>query len=87
MTGAVDRELIEESPIPGLRSVLRRRSKTKKGRSEAGPKANPIERAEDVAALIAAAEARKDRAGVVTLLALFAGLRLGEATAISWSRR
>ncbi len=83
---AMDRELIDESPVEGLRAVLRRKNKTKKGRaeSEAGHQAKPIEKPEHVAALVAAAEGHGGKAQLVTLLCLDAGLRIGEATALDW---
>lgn len=84
---ALDREMIEESPVEGLRQVLRRRNRGKRGRaeSEGGAMINPIEKPADVAALVDAAEAAPGAIGRLTLLMLFAGLRLGEATALDWS--
>lgn len=82
----IDRELLDESPVEGLRAILRRRGQTKQGRSEsqAGVKVHPIEKPEDVAALVAEAERVAGKPYLVTLILLDAGLRLGEATALGW---
>jgi len=83
----MERELIDENPVDGLRAVLRRRNRTAAGRaeSEAAHKAQPIEKPAEVAALVAATEAMGGKPYLVTLLGLDAGLRLGEATALDWS--
>lgn len=83
----MERELLDDNPAEGLRAVLRRRNRTKQGRAEneAGAKAQPIEQPEHVAALVAAAAAVGGKPYLVTLLALDAGLRLGEATALDWA--
>jgi len=82
----IERELIDENPVEGLRAVLRRRNQTKRGRAEneAGTKARPIEKATEVAALVAQAAGQGGSAYLATLLMLDAGLRLGEATALDW---
>lgn len=83
---AQERELLDENPVEGLRAVLRRRNQSKRGRaeSESGAKANPIEKPEAVAALVAQALEVGGGPALVTLLCLEAGLRLGEATALDW---
>ena len=45
---------VDENPVPAFREMLREASKTKAGRAETESKANPIERPEDVAALVEA---------------------------------
>ena len=55
----MEREIVEDNPVEGLRASTRRRNRTQDGRAEidAGSKIHPIERPEDVAKLVAAAEA------------------------------
>src|SRR5258706_10425855 len=100
LTWALEREIIEENPILGLRAVLRRRNRTQRGRAESAPGAHPIEKPEDVTALVTAAKADGDKVAkatgdktakakgvknyLATLLLLDAGLRLGEAPALDW---
>lgn len=83
---AIDREVLDESPVEGLRAILRRRGQTKRGRSEsqAGVKVNPIEKPEHVAALVAEVARVGGKPYLVTLLQLDAGLRLGEASGLDW---
>jgi integrase len=119
---AKELELVEESPVPRFRETLRRRSRTKAGRTETDPR-RPIESADELARLAAAAEAEGERyadtlearaaeheqrgradlgqfqqtaaaharavgpmhaAFVLTLLD--AGLRVGEALALTWGQ-
>jgi len=56
---AIDLELLEESPVPRFRETIRRRSRTKAGRTERDPTRNirPIERPEEIERLVAAATA------------------------------
>jgi len=74
-------------PLPATRrDTLRRRNQTKAGRAEADEqKAQPIESPAHVAVLVAAAGDLGGKPYFVTLLALDAGLRLGEATALDWA--
>src|SRR5262249_9411215 len=85
---ALDRELLDENPIEGLRAVLRRRNRTKRGRAEneAGAKANPIATAEDFAKLLVAAEKLGGKVGVGALCAALAGLPPGERGDVDWDR-
>jgi integrase len=84
---AVDREMIAENPVDAFRATLRRRNRTARGRSESesGAEVRPIEHAEEVDAFVAASRAEGGAGHVVDLLLLDAGLRLGEATAITWA--
>ncbi len=84
---AVDTGLLDASPVEGFRAVLRRKTRTKKGRAQGDPgkDIHPIEHPEKIDALVAASEKRGGAAHVATMLQLEAGLRLGEATALEWS--
>ena len=83
---AVDSELLEVNPVDGFRAVLRRRTRTQRGRAESDPTASicPIEEPEALDALVAASQRAGGEAHIVNLLCLDAGLRLGEATAFRW---
>ncbi len=73
------------NPTPALRRRLAdARRGTKAARAAAAPKANPIERPEELARLLAEAAAESREAGVFVLLLLDAGLRFGEARAVAW---
>jgi len=55
---AMEREIVEENPVESLRAILRRRNRTERGRAEseeAAERACPIERPDDVAAIVEAA--------------------------------
>jgi integrase len=82
---AEDRELIDANPLDGLRAIIRRRQRTQRGRAESESEAHPIEDPAHVDALVAQARAHGGAAGIVTVLMLDAGLRLGEATGLDWS--
>ena len=77
---------LEESPVRGLREQLRRRGRTKRGRAEAasGKMVRPIEGADELERLVAAASAEGPGPLVLVLLQLDAGLRLGEALGLRW---
>jgi len=83
---ARDLGLLDATPIPEFREQLRRRSRTKGGRAEAaaGAKVSPIERPEELGALLAAARAEGLPPQVLVTLLLDAGLRLGESLALRW---
>ena len=83
---ACDLELIERNPVPAFRETLRRRAGTKRARQEAttGRAVRPIERPEDLAALVREAQAEGPVPAVLVLLCLDAGLRLGEALGLRW---
>jgi integrase len=81
----MERDIVDENPCDGLRAVLRRKNRTERGRAESErERANPIEKPEDVAAFVIAAETEGGANYLATLLMLDAGLRLGEATALDW---
>ena len=85
---AQDLAIVESSPVPPFRDQLRRRTRTKRGRAEvqAGRHARPIEDPAELAKLVESAREEGLAASVLVLLLLDAGLRLGEALGLRWSR-
>jgi integrase len=83
---AIDLGLIERSPIPDFRAQLRRRSRTKQARAGRASKINPITDPTALGRLLEAARERSLRSYVAVLLMLDAGLRLGEATGLTWGQ-
>jgi integrase len=83
---ACDLEILERNPVPAFRETLRRRAGTKKAREESqgGRAVHPIERPEDLEALVKAARAEDSVSYVLVLLCLDAGLRLGEVLGLRW---
>lgn len=81
---AQDVGLVDSSPVPAFREVLRRRSRTKQARAEAETKIDPLERPEELSRLVASARDEGLVAYVLVLLCLDAGLRLGEALGLRW---
>lgn len=83
---ACDLELLERNPVPAFRETLRRRAGTKRARQEAtsGRSVRPIERPEDLAALVAEARGEGPASAALVLLCLDAGLHLGEALGRRW---
>ncbi len=83
---AVDIELLDSNPVDHFRAVLRRRSRTQKGRSQSDPGASiaPIEDPVAVDAFVNASRSIGGPDHILDLLQLDAGLRLGEATALCW---
>lgn len=83
---AVNLELLPESPVPRFRAQLQERNRTQRGRVQSDPDRNirPIETAEELDRLLAAAEAEGLVPLVLVLLCLDAGLRLGEALGLRW---
>jgi len=82
---AQDVGLLESSPIAAFREQIRRRGRTKRGRAEASAdRIHPIETPEELARLMAAAEAEGPEPAALVLLLLDAGLRLGEALGLRW---
>jgi len=79
-------ELLERSPVPAFRETLRRRSGTKRAREEAssGHKVRPIERPEEIDALVREAGVEGLVPNALVLLCLDAGLRLGETLGLRW---
>ena len=85
---AIDLEILETNPVPAFRETLRRRSNTKRGRSESetGRHVRPIETAEEIGRLLKASQEEGLPAHVLVLLLLDAGLRLGEAIGLRWGK-
>jgi len=83
---AVELELLETNPIDAFRTVLRRKTRTQRGRAESDPEKHisPIEDPEELARLTNAAEQEGRTALLLVLLLLDAGLRLGEAIGLRW---
>jgi integrase len=95
---AVDLELIEENPVDGLRSTLRRQRRTKQGRADADRAAHvrPIEEPDELRRFVEAStssagllfrgkpRANRWRGHVADLLMLDAGLRTGEVSGLRW---
>lgn len=82
---AVERELIDANPVPAFRARVAKRYANARGRAESeSVDCNPIERAEDIKALLDAAKVEGDRDYLLVLVMLDAGLRLGEATGLCW---
>ncbi len=79
-------EILERSPVPAFRETLRRRAGSKRAREEASSerRVRPIERAEEIEALVREACAEGLVAHVLVLLCLDAGLRLGETLGLAW---
>jgi integrase len=83
---ARDLGLIEETPIPAFRGMLRRRTRTQRGRAEAdtGRDLRPIEDPALLERLIEETRQEGPEALVYVLLGLDAGLRQGEALGLRW---
>jgi len=84
---AADLELVDASPVDGFRRTLNRRGRSKSGRAgtAAADNAQPIERGDEVARFVAASRARGGLGHLLDLLMLDAGLRQGEAEALTWA--
>ena len=80
-------KLLSENPIPSYRQILRRKLRTKKGRSQSNVSRDirPIEIPADLHTLVEAAQTEGTRAHLMVLLLLDAGLRLGEAIGLRWA--
>ena len=85
---AQDLELLETSPVPAFREMLRRRNRTQRGRAEATPgrHVHPIEKPKEIKRLVKAARREGQSAYILVLLLLDAGLRLGEAIGLRWGK-
>ncbi len=83
---AVELELLDTNPVDAFRTVLRRKTRTQKGRAESDAESNisPIEHGDELRRLIDAAATEGDRAHLLVVLLLDAGLRLGEALGLRW---
>jgi integrase len=82
---AIDLGLVESSPVPAFRQILRRHARTKQGRcaAESARHVRPLS-LEACAALVWAARAESLQDLVLVLLCLDSGLRLGEALGLRW---
>ena len=78
----------DHDPVGAFRETLKAKQRTKRGRAEAvrGREVRPIERPEEVDAFVEAAREIGDELYVFVLCLLDAGLRLGEARALRFSR-
>ena len=76
----------DADPVAAFRQVLRRRSRGQRGRaaSEASRLIRPVEDPAELVRLVGAAREEGERAHLLVLLLLDAGLRLGEALALRW---
>jgi integrase len=83
---AVELELIEENAVDAFRTVLRRKTRTQRGRAESDLERTiaPIEDADELARLVESAAVEGTTAHLLVLLLLDAGLRLGEALGLRW---
>ncbi len=83
---ALDLGLIQDTPVPAFRAMLRRHTRTKQGRAETQPgrSVHPIEEPGDLHRLVAAARDEGPVAHVFVLLLLDAGMRVGEALGLTW---
>jgi len=74
------------NPVPVFRDWLRAEGRTRAARAGARRDIRPIEDPRTLARLLEAAETRGQTVFLLTLLLLDAGLRLGEATALTWGQ-
>ena len=83
---AQDLGILESNPVGEFRQTLRRRMRTQRGRAEAAVDRHvrPIEDPQELSRLLEAARAEGQRAYVLVLLLLDAGLRMGEALGLPW---
>jgi len=78
--------LLESSPIPAFRAMLRRQRRTQRGRAESDPTRDiqPIVDSAAIGRLVEGARAESTEALAYVLLLLDAGLRDGEARGLRW---
>ena len=83
---AAELGLLETNPVDAFRSILRRKTRTQRGRAESDPARNvrPIEDTPEISRLVEAAREEGTEAHLLVLLLLDAGLRLGEALGLRW---
>src|SRR5262249_4995686 len=83
---ARDLGLVTEDPIAPLRAMLRRRTRTQRGRAEAdlGRDVRPIADPSALSRLVTEARKESLESTVYVLLGLDAGLRLGEPCGLRW---
>jgi integrase len=83
---ARDLDVVATSPVADFRDMLRRRSRTKQGRAANQADVNPITDPAELERLVDAASKQDERSHLLVLLMLDAGVRLGEATAVTWGQ-
>jgi len=85
---ARDLGLVDSSPVPALREMIRRKAKTQRGRAEAdaGRDVRPIEDLAALKRLVRQARVQGPQPLVYVLLGLDAGLRQGEALGLRWGQ-
>ena len=78
--------LLDANPVDAFRAILRRKTRTQRGRAESDPARNirPIEDTAEISRLVDAAHEEGTEAHLLVLLLLDAGLRLGEALGLRW---
>jgi len=81
---ALDLELVESSPVPAYREILRRHARTKGGRATIEASVVRPLAGEEIGRLLASARVEGARDEVLVLLGLDAGLRLGEILGLRW---
>ncbi|HME73252.1 MAG TPA: tyrosine-type recombinase/integrase [Myxococcota bacterium] len=83
---AVDLGILGANPVPTFREMLRRMMRNKRGRALADPsgRKRPLERPEEIDALVQAAAAEGASELVLVLLGVDAGLRYGEMLGVRW---
>jgi integrase len=83
---AVDLGILGANPVPTFREMLRRMMRNKRGRALADPsgRKRPLERPEEIDALVQAAAAEGAREFVLVLFGVDAGLRYGEMLGVRW---
>ena len=83
---AADLDLCDGSSVDGFRRILKRWSRTQRGRAESDPSRTirAIEDAAEITRLLRAASEERPIPRLLVLLCLDAGLRRGEAIALRW---
>ena len=80
---AIDREQIAANPVPLARAMLKRKTRSKQGRSESLAKVNPLT-IDELAELYRVAEDHSQKATVIIKLLAETGMRGGELRALRW---
>ena len=80
---AMDAEQIGTSPVPEFRARLKAKRRGKLARAEQSSSVRPVT-FDELARLLTAAEAESPRAALLVRVLAHAGLRLGEARALTW---
>jgi len=79
-------QLRSPNPVPVFRDWLRAEGRTRAARARVGRDIRPIEDPRSLTRLLEAAKTRGQDVFLLTLLLLDAGLRLGEAAALTWGQ-